>query len=229
LKQINKELGMKLDFTGGMARSKAIQQSEFPYHITARTLNKEWFQIPLKDVWRVFEEELYMTSICYHLQVHSFVLMSNHFHLIARTPSANISQCMHRLLGNTSRRLNELGNRINGNFAGRHYKTILHDPSCFLSAYKYVYRNPVDAGLCEKVQDYPYSSLAGLLGKHHFLTPIAPDETLFSDVEGTLEWLNRAPSADQLEAVRYALKRPLFKAKRDQNTNEAIIPLNSSI
>lgn len=220
---------MEIDPDCGMARSKAIQQEEFPYHITARTINKEWFKIPLDDVWRVFEEELYMTTICYNLQVHSFVLMSNHFHLIAQTPDANISQCMHRLLGNTSRRLNDLGNRLNGNFAGRHYKTILHDPSYFLSAYKYVYRNPVDAGICERVQDYRYSSLPGLLGKQRLFTPIVADETLFSDIEGILKWLNQTPTADQLEAVRYGLKRPLFKPKKCQSTNEPIIPCNSSI
>ncbi len=212
-----------------MARTKAINQGVFPYHITARTLNKEWFQIPLEDVWQIFEEELYLTSKCHNLEVHSFVLMSNHFHMIARTPDANISQCMHRLLGNVSRRLNEMGNRINGNFAGRHFKTVLHDHSYYLSAYKYVYRNPVEAGICEKVQNYPYSSLLGLIGQKHILTPVVADETLFSDIEGTLRWLNQTPSPEQLEAVRYGLKRPLFKPKKSRTTNETLLPIGTSI
>jgi len=101
----------------------------------------------------------------FDLQIYMFVLMSNHFHLIASTPESNISQCMHYFIKNVSVRLAKAGNRINETFARRHYKTILQSRSNYLNAYKYNYQNPVVAGIVSKVEDYRYSTLCGLLGR----------------------------------------------------------------
>src|SRR4051812_2952893 len=96
-----------------MARARAVLQSEYPYNISGRCINKEWFSIAMSRVWEVFCEELSRTISDHMLQVHSFVLMSNHFHLIASTPKANISQCMHQFRQRTSRKLTKEGNRLN--------------------------------------------------------------------------------------------------------------------
>lgn len=208
-----------------MARAHAILQSQFPYHVTARCINREWFNLPLDLVWNIFSEELYLTSKFYNFQIHSFVLMSNHFHLIASTPDANISQCLHRLMGVVSKRLNECGNRINGTFAGRHFKTLLQHPNYYLNAYKYVYRNPVEAGLCRFPEKYPYSTLYGLLGQAHLMIPVVEDTTLFSDIEGTLSCLNTAPSPEKLESVRYALKRSHFQHRKNRQDGKVTLEL----
>ena len=105
-----------------MPRAKTILQSEFPYNISARCINREWFYISTERVWEIFCEELTRTSNHHELLIHSFVLMSNHFHLIASTPKANISQCMQQFMQRSSRRLTKEGNRINETFAGRHFK-----------------------------------------------------------------------------------------------------------
>ncbi len=96
---------------------------------------------------------------------------------------------MQALLKNVSLRLTRAGNRINFTFGGRHHKTILHHPSYYLNAYKYNYRNPVEAGICVRVEDYPYSSLRGLLGQSPLLIPMVEDTTLISDPVGTLAWV----------------------------------------
>ncbi len=206
-----------------MGRAKTILQSEFPYNITARCINREWFTLDMEIVWTIFCEELFMVSKIHDLKIHSFVLMNNHFHLIASTPEANISQCTHRLMGNVSRRLNESGNRINETFAGRHFKTILHTQAYFMNAYKYNYRNPLASGLYKKVEDYPYSTLHGLLGKSHLLIPIAEDDLLFSNVESTLGWLNTEPSPNDLESVRKALRRPFFEFKNKRRVSRVLL------
>lgn len=180
----------------------------------------------MDTVWKIFCEELYVTHILHELRIHMFVLMNNHFHMVVSTPNDNISQCMHRLMGNVSKRLNELGNRINGNFAGRHFKTILDHPNYFLNAYKYNYRNPVTAGICKKVEDYPYSTLYGLLGRSRIAIPLVEDITLFSNVVESLRWLNERPDPEKLEAVRYALKRPYFRSKKNKSDGKLIIGEN---
>jgi REP element-mobilizing transposase RayT len=206
-----------------MPRAKAVLQSEFPYNISARCINREWFNIPMPKVWDIFCEEIARTTQEHTLLVHSFVLMSNHFHLIASTPKANISKCMHQLMGRTSRRLTREGNRINETFAGRHFKCILQRHNYYLNAYKYNYRNPVTAGICEAVEDYPYSTLHSLVRCSAALVPLCEDITYLSDPQGTLKWLNQTPDSKKLEGVRYGLKRQYFLSKKNRADNKPLI------
>lgn len=182
-----------------MARAKAILQSEFPYNISARCINREWFQVPMEQVWQIFCEELTLTIQEHDLRVHSFILMSNHFHLIASTPNANISQCIHQFMTRSSRRLTRAGNRINQTFSGRHYKCVLAEGNYYLNAYKYNYRNPVTAGICQLAEEDPFS---------------------------TLQWLNTTPDPAKLEAVRYGLKRSYFKFKKCKKTHRPLMNIN---
>ena len=71
-------------------------------------------------------------------------------------------------------------------------------------------------GLCARVEDYKYSSLPGLLGERWLDVPVSEDdnwESLYSRAE-TLLWLNTSPSAENVELVRRALKKSVFKLTR---------------
>ena len=210
-----------------MPREYTVLQNEFPYHITGRCINKEWFNLPMGTVWKVFSEELYMTCIIHNLKVHSFVLMSNHYHLIAHTPDKNLSKCMQRFLLNTSLRLTKLGNRINQTFAGRYFKTIIQQPNYYLNCYKYVYRNPIEAGLSEKAELYPYSTLSQKLGLNTLSVPIIYDDTLFEGpskvVEQTLEWINTKPSSKNWKATNSALRKRYFQYPKCMSTNKPLL------
>lgn len=209
-----------------MGRARVILQSQYPYNLSARCINREWFQVPLERVWEIFCEEINRTTGDHEWNVHSFVLMSNHFHMIATTPHANISTCMQQFMTKTSLRLTKEGNRINETFAGRHFKCILQHPNYYLNAYKYNYRNPVAAGICEKVEDYPFSTLRGLLRPSEAKILILEDLTFTSDPSGTIQWLNTAPSTAMAEGVRFGLKHQVFTSKKCRNTNRPIISEN---
>lgn len=194
-----------------MARANTILQSDFPYNISGRCINRDWFEVPLEEVWTILCEELYMATILHNLQVHSFVMMANHYHLIVTTPHANISQAMKRFMEMTSKRIGEKSWRINRIWGTRYYKSILGRHSYFLNAYKYNYFNPVKAGIVERCEDYPFSTLRGLLGADKLAVPLRPDTILGGDIEDALSWLNRRPPADQLAAVQSALRRSQFQ------------------
>lgn len=212
-----------------MPRLKAVLQSEFPYNISARCINREWFNIPMDEVWKIFCEELSNTVKKHNLVVHSFVLMSNHFHLIASTPDANISQCMHYFLSRVSRRLNQRGNRINETFAGRHFKCVLQNTSYYLNAYKYNYRNPVSAKLCESVEGYKYSTLQSILKISPAEVTLAEDTTYISDPTGTLKWLNTPSNPEKLEALRKAFKHQYFRSRKNKKTGNPVIGENEVV
>jgi len=132
--------------------------------------------------------------------------------MIARTPEANLAEAMNHLQGEVSREIGRSGHRINKIFGAPYGRSLLSTTSYFLSAYKYAYRNPVDARMIDRVEAYPYSTLHGLLGFSQLIIPVEFDETLFSSVEGTLQWLNEGyPNNDYRKAVGRAMRRAEFK------------------
>lgn len=156
------------------------------------------------------EDQLYFVHHAFHVRIHAFVLMNNHFHLIISTPHANLSEAMAWFMRETSRSITRESNRINQTYGGRHFRNVISTTHYYLNAYKYLYYNPVRAGLCGNPLDYPYSTLPGLLGHQRLTIPVYEDSTLFSDIDGTLAWLNRKPKEEDWIAVRRALHRRSF-------------------
>ena len=195
----------------------------FPYHVSARTPNREFFKLPIEVVWKAFEDYLFLTKQTYNLNIHAFVLMSNHFHLLVSTPDANIGETMNYLLREISKELNRISGRINQNWGGAHYKTLIESYHYFKNTYKYIYRNPVRAGLCGLVQDYPFSTLSGLCGKTQLIIPVEEDTLLFDPDFNmkTLEWLNIPSCLEDEEEVRRALRRRVFDLSRNKHTGHA--------
>lgn len=195
-----------------MGHNIFLNHTELPYHVTARCINREWFSLDMHVVWEVMVRHLFFVNFAFNLRIHAFVLMSNHFHMIVRTPDANLSQAMAYFMRETSRELTKLGNRENQTYGGRFHRSLLSSPLYYLHAYKYLYRNPVKAGLCRRVQDYPFSSLQGLLGETWLEVPVCEDDhwSSLASRESTLLWLNAAPSEEHWDQVRTALKHPSF-------------------
>ncbi len=198
-----------------MPRAKTILQSNFPYHVTGRCINREWFDLPLEIVWDIFCNELMVADHLFSLRIHSFVLMKNHFHLLVSTPDANISKAMQYFMRESSRRLAKRGKRINQTYGARYFRSVIESHSYFMHAYKYVYANPVQAGIVERAEVYKFSTLHGLLGLGPASIPLVEDTLLFEDIYGTLQWINQKPNLEQWEAVRKALRRTEFKYPKE--------------
>jgi putative transposase len=96
-------------------------------------------------------------------QIHSYCLMSNHFHLVVETPEANLVEGMKWLLGTYTKRFNARHKVFGHLFSGR-YKALVVDGSgdgYLKTACDYVHLNPVRAGLLsaeEPLERYRWSS-----------------------------------------------------------------------
>lgn len=216
-------LACQLKTSHHMGRPRAILQSEFPYNVSARCINRDWFEVPLDHVWEILCSELHLTAIIYNLKIHCFVLMGNHFHLIVSTPDANISVAMKRFMEVTSKRIGKQSNRINRIWGARHYKTIIETYPYYMNAYKYIYFNPVRAGIVERCEDYKFSTLRGLLGQEKILVPLLEDNLLFNDPVSALDWLNRRPSDQRLRAIQAGLKKARFAHVKCPKSRKQII------
>jgi len=186
-----------------------------PVSLGARCINKDWFGMSMDEVWSVMEDYLHFISHAYDIRIHLFVLMSNHYHMVARAPQNNMPAAMQYFQTETSRRITKAAGRINHLWRQKYFRSIIGGTRYYLHAYKYFYRNPVEAKICERVQDYPYSTLHGLLGHKKLIIPVCSDDTLFAGVDDTLAWLNTPPEKGHSEIIRKALRRREFKLPRD--------------
>jgi len=101
-------------------------------------------------------------------QVHAWVIMGNHFHLLLETPEASLVSGMRNLLGSFGQAWNRRHQRHGHVFQGR-YKSIpangeqVFDPLQFRVVADYIHLNPARAGLAGGVQrkltEYEWSRL----------------------------------------------------------------------
>jgi hypothetical protein len=144
--------------------------------------------------------------------------MKNHFHLLASDPKLNLSKALRWLMTETSREIGRRTGRKNRVYGQRNFKCLISNYHYYLHAYKYIYRNPVEAYACPRVEDYPYSTLHGLLGKRKLVIPVEED-LLFADFERNLIWLNMSVEKNDWDSVRGALHKSEFKLRKDPKRN----------
>ena len=94
----------------------------------------------------------------FDVEVHAYVLMSNHYHLLLKTIDANLSKAM-QWFGTTYTRKFNIANHTGGHlFQGRFKSLIIQNAAYLLRLSCYIHRNPVRAGMVERLADYPWSS-----------------------------------------------------------------------
>ncbi len=211
-----------------MSRKPSPVSSECPYHITARTNNREWFALDLSEVWKIFGNQLFFIHHAFGIRIHSFVLMSNHFHLLMSDPNLQKSRALRWLMTETSREIGKRTHRMNHLYGQRNYQCLIPNYTYYMNAYKYVYQNPVQAGACLRVEEYPYSTLHGLLGFSKLNFPVN-DDLLFDDLDTNLWWLNKTVRPEHWDGVSQALRKSEFKLAKDHNRNSPSLLENQLI
>lgn len=193
-----------------MPRQYVNNYSINPYHITGRCHSKEHFPLPQDIIWHEFENLLYSMSFSFQTQIHAFVLMPNHFHLLMTTPNLNLSESMQYFMRESTRSINNLSAGMNQLWGGRFFRSEINSSHYLNCVYKYLYRNPVRAQISKNVESYPYSTLYGLLGREQLVIPTF-DEAITNSPADTLKWLNETPPPKYEEYVRIGLKKKIFK------------------
>ena len=101
----------------------------------------------------------------FHVQTHAYCLLDNHYHLLLHTPDGNLQRAMRHLNGVYTQRYNRLRSTDGPLFRGR-YKALLIDVDEYLlNVSRYVHLNPVEAGVVEQAENYPWTSYAAYIGE----------------------------------------------------------------
>ncbi len=105
---------------------------------------------------RVFEAALERVRRSFGLRVHGCVVMPEHVHLLISEPErGTLGEAIKSLKQGVARRL--ISGRTHS-WQKRYYDFNLHSHAKFLEKLRYIHRNPVRRGLCERPEDWQWSS-----------------------------------------------------------------------
>ena len=97
--------------------------------------------------------------------IHSYVLMDNHFHLLATPATAEALPLMMQAVGRSYvRSFNQRHGRSGTLWEGRYRSTLIETERYLLACMVYIDLNPVRAAMVAKPSDWPWSSHAHYLG-----------------------------------------------------------------
>ena len=193
-----------------MTRQLLEKTDSHPYHIAARCLNKDFFPIPLQQVWFIMMRQLKRCHLEHGLGIHAFVLMSNHFHLLCHTPQSNIDQCMHQFMRGTAIDINNRANTKSSLWDGHYRWSLIKSQTHYYQVYRYIYQNPIRAHLVERVEDYQFSTLKrDLPFPLHSNVPVS-----FCGEEGELIWLNEKYQEEDLSLIKLGLRKSQFDLEK---------------
>jgi len=152
-----------------MPRPPRIDFPDALYHVTSRGNGRA-------DIFYSDDDrERFLGQLAHHLRVtavvlYAYVLLDNHFHLLVRTPRANLSSFMQRLLTAYALYARYQHRRPGHVFQGRFQAKLVEDEAYLLAVTRYIHLNPVKSAACRRMdgrqrlarlESYPWSSYGG--------------------------------------------------------------------
>jgi putative transposase len=188
-----------------VARALRIEFQDALYHVGARGNERQQIFRDDRDR-KQFLILLELSSERYEICLQAFVLLPNHFHLVAGTPRGNLSRWMHWLLVSYTVYFNWRHHRSGHLFQGR-YKSFLVESgrgSYLLTLSRYIHLNPVrgvrlgegtPAERRKRLREFPWSSYPGYAGLRK--------QWSFVQEKPVLEQIGRSKRQDKIRYRRY--------------------------
>jgi REP element-mobilizing transposase RayT len=147
-----------------MARPLRVEYPGAYYHVINRGNNQEKIFLNDRDKQK-FLEYLGKANERFSVIIHTYCLMSNHFHLLVQTPEPNLSRAMQWINVSYATYFNRKRGRCGHLFQGR-FKAILIDADGYLKHLsRYIHVNPVRAKIVSTPSKYQWSSYSAYIGK----------------------------------------------------------------
>ena len=193
-----------------MPRRARVRLAGIPMHIIQRGNNRTACFYRDQD-YLYYLHALKQLSGKYGCELHAYVLMSNHVHLLLTPESKDSSSLLMKNLGQKYvQHINRTYKRTGTLWEGRFRSCLAQDEMYVLNCYRYIELNPIRAKMVEKLSDYPWSScLANAFGKKsEIITPHSQYLNLGnSPVERSqkyIDLLRHSLDEKMIEAIRVA-------------------------
>ena len=147
-----------------MSRPLRIQFPDAWYHVMNRGRRGDLI-FKNKGDYHAFIDLLRDCTEMWNMRVVAYCLMGTHYHILLQTPNGNLSRCMRHINGVYTQNFNRSRGLDGHLFRGR-YKSILVDSDAnLLELLRYIHRNPIEAGIVDRLDSYQWSSHKGYLSR----------------------------------------------------------------
>jgi putative transposase len=160
-----------------MARPPRLEIENGLYHITSRGNERRFIYRDDRDRLAQLATLAQVVSR-FHWLCLAYCQMGNHYHLLIRTPIPNLSRGMRQLNGVYAQRFNTRHGRVGHLYQGRFTAILIQQDAHALKAIRYSFRNPVEARICKRADDWRWSSYRATLGLERTPVFLQPDELL---------------------------------------------------
>lgn len=185
--------------------------------VTGRAIDRQFRFVPNEETVQTIRYCLGVTLEGYGVQLHAFVWMSNHYHLVLTDVNGELPDFMRDLNSKIPRALNANRGNRGQNFARESYNLVVSaDEEAILRHCAYTEANPCAAHLVEHARQWEGVSSAGMdYGEEQEV--LRPDCGLWGEVEAREDTdVTRAKyrgSSSAPELVKIRLARPPCRAE----------------
>lgn len=147
-----------------MPRGARLAFANSFHHVFNRGINKQPIFLKDRD-YQFFLKKILDLKGRFDHSLYAYCLMPNHFHLSIQTRKTAISKIMASLGTSYSMYFNRNYNHFGPVFQNRFKSILIESDPYFLQLSRYIYLNPLKAGLASDPFEYKYSSIREALGK----------------------------------------------------------------
>lgn len=139
-----------------MPRRPRIDMAGY-YHTVNRGVEQRIIYKEHED-YEIFLEMLCSACKLYDVQLHGYVLMNNHYHLLIETMQENLSKFMKHINATYAIYFNRKYKRSGHLWQGRFKSWYVTDEAYLYTLISYIGNNPVKAKIVNRAEEYRYSS-----------------------------------------------------------------------
>ena len=147
-----------------MARLPRLTVPGYPHHLIQRGNNRQAI-FDSEDDYGTLLAMVDENARKFEVEVHAYVLMTNHFHLLATPATATSLPSLMQAVGRGYvRHFNQKQGRSGTLWEGRYRSTLIQADRYLLACMVYIDLNPVRAGIAASAANYPWSSHRHYIG-----------------------------------------------------------------
>lgn len=186
------------------------------FHVMTQGINKSYIFEKAEDI-KYYIKMMYSLTEEQHIKVIAYCVMNNHVHILIKAEEIKeLSKYMQRLNTKYGKYYNKKYERVGYVFRDRYKAEGIYSEAQLYNCIKYIYDNPVKAGICNKAEEYPYSNYKKidriLRGDYVFIEIDEDNEQLYKNIiknfliENNIELIDLAKDNKKLKELIIILK-----------------------
>jgi len=140
-----------------VSRPLRIEYPDAYYHVMNRGRRSEKIFFDKSD-YLAFIDLLREAIELWGVELYSYTLIPNHYHILLKTPLGNLSRFMRHVDGVYTQRFNKNHNAEGSLFKGRYKSILVEADNYLLQIVKYIHRNSLKARIVDNIDNYKWCS-----------------------------------------------------------------------